>query len=637
MSASEALWLPPADWRASTLVGELCQRVGAGTFQELRAMSLERPPEYWQSVMAHIGFRWRETPSALVDLSEGPAFPRWFPGGRLNWLDNVLAQADGPQALQSAVITESEGGGVTTLSYAALANEVRQLAAGLAKLGVARGDRVGLMMTMGGVSVSAFLGIAAIGAIAVPLFTGFGADAAASRLDLAGAGWLLATRSFQRRNRRIDLAATLHEVQQRVPGLQVLVHGEPIDAEGFHEWSRSREAPPLETLPSLDANHPFMIVFTSGTTGQPKGTVHTHGGFPLKILHDVAYHFELRSGDRWLWPSDMGWIVGPITTVGALCRGASLVCYDGAPDWPRAGRLAEIVDHHRVTHFGASPTLIRSLAAMPDAIGPAVLDSLRVLMVAGEVIDPDHFEWFFQAWGRGLLPVINYSGGTEASGGLVANVLALPIASCAFNTVSPGVDLYAADEAGHRLRGTLGELVIAAPFIGMTAGFWQDKDRYLDTYWRERPGLWTHGDLLLEQEDGQLFILGRSDDTLKIAGKRVGPAEVEAIVLELPIVQEAAAVAVPHSVKGEQLVVCVVPRGDPPPSLAVTVASRIETALGKPFRPAVVHLVEALPRTRNGKVMRRVVRNLLRGLPLGDLSSLENPASVEAIQGVVLK
>ncbi|MBR8040171.1 AMP-binding protein [Burkholderia cenocepacia] len=634
MSTTDILWQPPADWRTSTLLGELCARVGASSFEELIGISLREPQRYWAAVMTHLQFQWRTPPQRHVDLASGPAFPRWFPGGRLNWVDHVLAHADGPRAMQAAVITETEDGRVSTTSYAALARDVRQRASRLGALGVGAGDRVGIMMTMGAQAAASLIAVAAIGAIAVPLFTGFGADAVAARLTLADARVLLASGGYRRRGRTIDLKPVFDAVQEQMPGLRIVVHGdEPAHSAALDDPASAHAAAP-RAFPAQDPDQPFMIVFTSGTTGEPKGTVHTHAGFPLKILHDCAYHFELRPGDRWLWPSDMGWIVGPLTTIGALVRGATLVCYDGAPDHPGAGRLAEIIDRHQVTHFGASPTLIRSLAASPDAVDGAVLESLRVLMVAGEVIDPDHFAWFFHAFGRARLPVINYSGGTEASGALLGNVPVRPIRACAFNAVSPGVDAFAADEKGQRVRGVLGELVIAAPFVGMTSGFWNAADRYEETYWRQRPGLWTHGDLLLEDDDGQFFILGRADDTLKIAGKRLGPAEVESVVLGSPLVRDVAAVSLPDPVKGERLVVCVSIHGEPPGALAKSLADRIEAALGKPFRPGIVHLVPDLPRTRNGKVMRRVVRNVLRGLPPGDVSALENPAALAALQAL---
>jgi acetyl-CoA synthetase len=255
-------------------------------------------------------------------------------------------------------------------------------------------------------------------------------------------------------------------------------------------------------------------------------------------------------------------------------------------------------------------------------------------MAAGEVLDPEHFEWFFDKFGRSELPIINYTGGTEASGALLANVVVRPIKVSGFNSVSPGIAAFVSDVDGHRLRGQPGELAIGAPFIGMTRSFWEDDERYFETYWSVTPGFWIHGDLAFEDRDGCFYILGRSDDTLKIAGKRVGPAEVENVVMRALAVVEVAAVGLPDPIKGQALVICAV-RSNPAiddDAFARSVSDVIEAALGKPFKPAIVHCVPALPRTRNGKVMRRVVRRILCGEAPGDLSALDNPESLRHLE-----
>lgn len=626
MRTSEPVWQPSPSWRHDTLLGELVTRLGVSDYVSLLALSLSDPPRYWAAVISHLGFPLRTPYTEFCRTEHGPEFPQWMPGASLNWVDGMVRHAKGSQANHPAVIAEDERGEVTVATYAELHAEVLKLAGGLARLGIGRGTRVGLMMSMTLPAVRTVLALSALGAIAVPLFTGFGVDAAVSRLKLSGATYLVASASIRRRGKVTSLEETLTEICARCPDLALIVDG-PTAAPGAHEWRRLQASAPLAEPRAMSASDPFMIVFTSGTTGQPKGTVHTHGGFPLKILHDSAYHFELRPGDRWLWPSDMGWIVGPITTVGALTRGATLVCYDGAPDHPHTSRLAALIDRQRITHFGASPTLLRSLAAAGGATEGARLDSLRLLITAGEVIDPEHFMWFFREFGRHSLPVINYTGGTEASGALLANVPVRPIKPCAFNSISPGVDAYVADGQGSRLSVGTGELVIGAPFVGMTDGFWGAADRYLESYWTERPGVWSHGDLVARDKDGHFTVLGRADDTLKIAGKRVGPAEVETILLELPQVREVAALGLPDPIKGEQLVICMVADGASA-ALDELISLRIQAALGKPFRPSRICYLDQLPRTRNGKIMRRVIRNVLRGLDPGDLSALDNADAI---------
>jgi acetyl-CoA synthetase len=274
------------------------------------------------------------------------------------------------------------------------------------------------------------------------------------------------------------------------------------------------------------------------------------------------------------------------------------------------------------------------MAAHEDQALQGDRSTVRLLITAGEAIDPEHFVWFQRRFGGGSHPLMNYTGGTEASGGLLASVPIKPIAPAGFNTISPGVDADVVDAQGHSITGQVGELVIRGPFIGMTQSFWRDDERYLETYWRTLPGLWVHGDLALRTEAGDFFIMGRSDDTLKVAGKRLGPAEVEEIVLALPAIAEAAAIGVHDADKGQKLVVFVVPSPGvtPGPALLAEVAQRVSDQLGRPFRPAAVHPVSLLPKTRSSKIMRRVIRSVYTGAPAGDLSSLDNPAALDEIR-----
>jgi acetyl-CoA synthetase len=363
--------------------------------------------------------------------------------------------------------------------------------------------------------------------------------------------------------------------------------------------------------------------------------VHTHGSFPIKIAHDAVVHFDVDPGDVFSWPADMGWIAGTLVLSCALLRGATLVCYDGAPDFPDWSRMSRLVERHRITQFGSAPTLIRGMASHEEVATRGDVSSVRLLITAGENIDPEHFAWFQRKFGRGTQPLVNYTGGTEVSGALLASVLLRPIPASGFNTTSPGVDVDVVDPEGKPLTDAVGELAVRKPFVGMTRSFWQDDQRYLDTYWRTIPGLWVHGDLALRRADGNFFMMGRSDDTLKVAGKRLGPAEVEEVVLELPNIAEAAAIGVSDPDKGQKLVVFVVGApgaSDAAADVAQQVMRHVDQRLGRPFRPSAVHLVGQLPKTRSSKIMRRVIRSVYCDQPAGDLSSLDNPAALDEIR-----
>lgn len=633
-------WTPSPETISNAQVTILAEGLGLTSFDAFYAFSLSHPDAYWRHINDALNIVWSRPYERYVDLSEGAPFPRWFVGGELNWTDTVLAWADHPDHReQAALIGETEAGEREILTFTGLREQVNRFAAGLSAAGVQRGDRVGLLMEPCIEAIVSFLAINYIGAVAVPLFSGFGLDAVVSRLAACGATALITTAGFIRRGRRVDIASVMREALTHLPDIGTVFlkrrAGDTIWIERARDWHETALHPPGPPAARMDPNDPMMIVYTSGTTGKPKGAVHTHGGFPIKIAHDSAIHFDVAPGDVWCWPVDIGWIAGSLTIAAALMRGATYVCYDGAPDMPDWSRMSRLVEAHRVTHLGAAPTLIRGLAANEAQAALGSLKTVRILITAGEVIDAEHMLWYHRVMGRGECPVINYTGGTEVSGSLLASVVVRPIVAASFNAITPGIDLDILDEAGNPVTGVPGELTIRQPFVGMTQAFWQDRARYLETYWQQVPGVWTHGDLALRVDNQTFFILGRSDDTLKIAGKRVGPAEVEDILQQLPQVAEVAAIGVQDAVKGQSLVVFVVPTpglNTPHADLERLVAATVTEGLGKPFQPSRVHIVSLLPRTRSQKIMRRVIRRVYTGADPGDLSSLDNPAAIDEVR-----
>jgi acetyl-CoA synthetase len=382
-----------------------------------------------------------------------------------------------------------------------------------------------------------------------------------------------------------------------------------------------------------------MIIYTSGTTGRPKGAVHVHGGFPIKAAQDLAHSFDLRAGETLFWFTDLGWMMGPWSISGSLLLGARLVLFEGTPDFPGPDRLWSIVARHQITHLGLSPTVVRAL--IPHGTDPVRAhdrSSLRVLGSTGEPWNPDPWWWFFREVGDSRCPIVNYSGGTEVSGGIVSGNLITPVRPTSFSGPNVGVAADVIDAAGRPVRGEVGELAIRQPLPGMTRGFWNDPDRYLEAYWTKVPGIWVHGDWALVDPDGYWYIQGRSDDTLKVAGKRVGPAEVESAAVAHPAVVEAAAIGIPHAIKGEAIAVfCVLRPGESDgPEVRSAIAAEIVRELGKALKPDVVELIPALPKTRSGKVMRRVIRAAYLGLDPGDISSLDDPSLLDAIRSLGL-
>ena len=637
------VWTPSEAYTRGSHLERLMRRLELPDYDALYAFSVERPDAFWKATLEQMGIEWFEPFEGYVDLSRGVMWPEWFPGGKLNLAHNATTRhARSERARQLALIWEGENGTVVRLTYRELDQQVAQAAAALRELGVGRGDRVGLFLPMLPETAVAFLATARIGAIAIPIFSGYGAEATATRLADAGARLLVTADGFLRRGRVVPMKPVADEALERAPSVEKVLVVRRVDGgypmkEGRDLWwdeavGRRPADAPTEVMGSMD---PFMLIYTSGTTGRPKGTVHYHAGFPLKAAQDMAHLFDLRPGELMFWFTDMGWMMGPWAILGSLLLGSTVFLYEGAPDYPGPDRLWQMVARHGITHLGISPTLIRAL--IPHGEEPVKkhdLSSLRVLGSTGEPWNPEPYQWFFQTVGGGRCPIVNYSGGTEVSGGILGCTVFKPIAEASFNTPAPGIKAAVLNDEGEPVVGQVGELAVLAPWPGMTKGFWNDPERYERTYWSRFKDVWVHGDWALVDEEGYWFILGRSDDTLKIAGKRVGPAELESAAIRHPAVQEAGAVGVPHEVKGEVPVLFVVlrPEFEGSEELAAEIAEKVAEVLGKPMKPAAVHFVSDLPKTRNAKVMRRLLKAAYLGESTGDTSALVNPEVLDEVR-----
>jgi acetyl-CoA synthetase len=637
-------WHPPADLAAASNARAFLDELGVADYDALIARAAVEPEWFWGAVAGKLTFyrKWDQ----LLDVSRGVPFARWCVGGKTNLVLNALDRHRGTDVWErEAIVWESEGGDIVRWTYAELNATVSRLAAGFVSLGLRAGDVVGLFLPNIPEAVASFLACAKIGAIALPLFSGFGANALADRLAASGAVALITADGTFRRGSGVPMKAVADEAAASAPALRhiIVVRNAKVEV----DWSEGRDRwldelvngrdPDFATVP-LDADAPLMLMYTSGTTGKPKGTVHTHVGFTAKMLLDVGIIMDLKPTDRMLWMSDMGWFVGPMVAAAVPLHGASVMLAEGSPDYPDRGRMWRLIQQHRVSFLGIAPTTARSFIRNGGGdVERHDLSSLRICASTGEVWTPEAWHWTFENVCKRRVPLLNYSGGTEAGGGILSGTILHPIKPCAFARAIPGMGAAVVDDAGQPVPcGVVGELALTTPSIGLTRSLWHDDRRYLESYWETLPGLWCHGDWATVDADGHWTILGRSDDTLKIAGKRTGPSEIEALLAATGLVVESAVVGLPDAVKG-QAVCCVVtlmPSVTMDATVRASLISAVVDGLGNPFRPRAVIAVDELPKTRNMKVMRRVVRAAVLGGEVGDLSSLVNPETVAQLRTI---
>jgi acetyl-CoA synthetase len=637
------VWHPDEDYLQNSNVARLMRRLDVSDADELRAASVADVAAFWQVVVDDLEIPFHTPYSKILDLTRGVAWPEWFVGGGLNAVDACLGKwvARTPDAV--AVTHEAEDGAIRTLTYAELDDQVARLRRGLRSHGIGRGDAVAIYLPMTPEAVVATYAVASIGAMLVPLFSGFAAPAIASRIRDADAKAVITADGTLRRRKVAAMLPQLRTALETCPGVETVVVvdnlGKPLElGAGEVAWGDLVAHDPDPDVEPTGASDVLLLAYTSGTTGRPKGAVHTHAGFVAKTASEVSYGFEMGPGRTFCWITDMGWIMGPLSIFGTHGTGGSLLLYEGSPDVPDVSRLWQLVERHRVSMLGVSPTLIRTLRAA-GGTPEQDLASVRVLGSTGEPWDPESYEWLARDVFGSRVPIINFSGGTEVGGSFLCPYPVEDIHSCSLGGPALGMDVDVVDDAARPVRGEIGELVCRQPWPSMTRGVWNDNakgERYHESYWSTFPGLWRHGDFALVDEAGSWFILGRSDDVMNVAGKRVAPAEIESVVAGEPAVAESAVVGIPDATKGEAVWVFYVAKAKLDRAEEDAVAERVRAlvaeGVGKPFAPSRVVRVDRLPKTRSAKILRRAIRAAVLGTDPGDLSGAENPQAVDEIR-----
>ena len=664
---SELCWQPTGDYLSKSNISRFMQKHHIKDYDELIKKSTSDIEWFWDAALKDLGVEWYQPYTKVLDQSKGFPWTKWFINGKINIVHNCLDRhllTSNLQPLTSkiAFIWEGDDGTVKKVTYAELNKQVCKVANALKSLGLKKGDTVGIYMPMIPEIIAAFFGCLKIGAVVIPVFSGFGASALAVRLNDAEAKVLFTADGGLRRGKVVSIKKEADFALEKVASIKKVIvvkhtRGELSRTTGTEiKMQKNRDAfwddiiePQPDHCPTepLEAEDYSMIIYTSGTTGKPKGTIHTHAGALAQMAKELGYYFDVKLDDVFFWVTDIGWMMGPWEMIGVSFFGATYVIFEGAPDYPEPDRIWQIVEKYKVNTLGLSPTAIRLLITYGNEwVTKHNLNSLRLLGSTGEPWDPESYRWFFEKAGGKRCPIINISGGTEIVGCLLSPLPITSLKPCTLRGPGLGMDIDVFDDDGKPIRGGIGHLVCKKPAPSMTKGFLKDPQRYLETYfagpehdehllppnspWKNT---WYHGDWAKVDEDGFWFLYGRSDDTIKVAGKRTGPAEIEAALIEHPAVVEAAAIGLPHEIKGETVACFVVlkPSYSPSEPLREELKNQVVKHLGKTLKPTELKFIKALPKTRSAKIVRGAIKKKYLGQPLGDVSSVENPGALDEI------
>jgi len=640
---TDIVWKPTDDYIEKANITRFMKKYDIRDYDELIKKSIKDVEWFWDAIIKDLNIEWFKPYTKVYDDSKGIEWTKWFINGKINIVHNCLDKHINSNKNDNIAVTwENENGDTRKLTYNELNKEVNKFANALKELGVKKEDRVGIYMPMVPEIVIGFLSVMKIGAIIIPIFSGFGGHALASRLNIAEAKILLTADGSVRRGKTYEIKKEADKALDTVKSLEhVIVYNQlGINVqwkEGRDVWWHdivSKQSEECETI-QMDSEDYAMIIFSSGTTGRPKGTVHTHGGALVQISKELGYYFDVKEGDVFFWLTDIGWMMGPWMIIGVLNFGGNIIVFEGAPNYPNPDRLWKLIKRHKITQFGISPTAIRLLMTYGNNwVIKKDLCSLRLLGSTGEPWDTDSWNWFFEKIGNKKIPIINISGGTEIIGCFLSPLPITSLKPCTLRGPGLGMDIDVFDDNGKPIKGKMGHLVAKKPAPSMTRGFWNEPDRYIQTYWSKWPNIWYHGDWALIDNDGFWSLHGRSDDTIKIAGRRTGPAEIEAALIEHPAVSEAATIGVPDEIKGEDIVCFVVlnPNYKPDESLRNDLKAQVVKIMGKTLKPRDIKFVGDLPKTRSAKIVRRIIKATFLGEELNDVSSIENLHAVEEIK-----
>ena len=637
---SDFAFIPTDEQIKSSNIFSFMQKHNITSLEELSKKATNDLEWFWKSVDKDIGIIWDKKYEKVFDFSKGYPWAKWFVNGTTNIILSSVEKFAKLTPDKIAYCFVSEDNSKIKLSYKDLELNINKLANGLKSIRIKKGDVVAIYMPMIVESIIAILACAKIGAVQTVIFSGYSYEALQVRLQDCNAKILFVSDGFKRKGKLISQkTAVIQAIKNTNVEKTVVVNYKKVDnyeksdSLVFYDELIANQSDSCETE-IMDSEDLLFILYTSGTTGKPKGVLHSHGGFSVFAGHQAAYLIDMHQNDILLWPADIGWITGLVWNVyGLLEIGATAIIYDGAIDYPNYDRLWDLIDEFDVTIFGISPTAIRLFKKNHvEPLKNHNLEKIRNIPTTGEPIDEESWWWLFEKVGKKKIPIINLSGGTEIGGAMLSVFPGLKLKPTTVGVPCPGIVLDVLDDAGNSIQNKKGYLVVKSPWPGMTRGLLNDDKRYLETYWSRFDNIWFHGDYVLVDSDGLWYMHGRVDDIINISGHRLSTAEIEQCVISHPKISDAASVSVPDEIYGEAIIIFIVPETQfKNENLEAEVDQYIIDKIGKVAKPKNVFTLTDLPKTKTGKILRRILKSKLLHEPLGDLSSLENPQVLDEI------
>ena len=619
------------------------QKHHISSLDELSQKAKENLEWFWKSVGEDVGIVWDNPYSKILDTSKGVEWSKWFVGGKTNIYKSSVEKFVNTSPQKMAYQFVSEDGCTSSISYSELDVKVSKLANGLKSMGVKKGDVLAIYLPMIEEAIIAILAASKIGAVQTVIFSGYSSESLHIRLQDCNAKVLLISDGFHRKGKQISQKKTSENAVVGTAVEKLII----VPYKGIDSYSYSEKIIAYDKMmkvqsdvcatEAMNSEDPLFILYTSGTTGKPKGIIHTHGGFSVFAGHQAAYLVDIQKEDVLFWPADIGWITGLVWNVyGLLIMGASAVIYDGALDFPTSDRIWKMLSYYEATIFGISPTAVRLFKKNEmEPLRHFSLNKIKNIPTTGEPLDEDSWWWLYEKVGGKRIPIMNLSGGTEIGGAMLSVLPGMKIKPSTVGIPVPGMNLDVVDDDQRSVRERNGYLIIRSPWPAMTRGMLNDNERYVDTYWSKFKDVWFHGDYVHVDKDNLWYMRGRTDDVINVSGHRMSTAEIEHVVISNKKISDAASVAIPDKITGEAIVVFFVANNKSEKIQSSEIVEYVSEKIGKVAKPKFIFQLSDLPKTRTGKIMRRLLKSKILGKELGDVSSLENAHVLDEISKLI--